>query len=121
MCARLVNGASAPKLQSATHGIGTFTPREATHNPASPASRQSLALTWLETRTAVGAPYMRYLVIPAAAIPVAFLLTGCVAEVAPPRVEVVARPPVVYVPAPPRAVVSVYVEPPISEPEPIAV
>src|SRR3984893_13146159 len=64
---------------------------------------------------------MRYLVIPIAAIPVALLLTGCVAEVTPPRVEVVARPPEVYVPAPPRAVVSVYVEPPISEPEPIAV
>ena len=64
---------------------------------------------------------MRYPIIPAVAIPVAFFLTGCVAEVAPPRVEVVARPPVVYVPAAPRAVVSVYVEPPISEPEPIAV
>jgi hypothetical protein len=64
---------------------------------------------------------MRYLVIPIAAIPVALLLTGCVAEVTPPRVAVVARPPEVYVPAPPRAVVSVYVEPPISQPEPIAV
>jgi hypothetical protein len=64
---------------------------------------------------------MRYLVIPIAAIPFALLLTGCVAEVAPPRVAVVARPPEVYVPPPPRAVVSVYVEPPISQPEPIAV
>lgn len=64
---------------------------------------------------------MRYLVIPVAAIPVALLLNGCVAEVAPPHVDVVARPPVVYVPTPPRAVVSVYVEPPLSEPEPIAV
>jgi hypothetical protein len=64
---------------------------------------------------------MRYFVIPVAAIPVALLLTGCVAEVTPPRVAVVARPPEVYVPAPPRAVVSVYVEPPISQPEPIAI
>lgn len=64
---------------------------------------------------------MRYPVIPIAAISVALFLTGCVAEVTPPRVAVVARPPEVYVPAPPRAVVSVYVEPPISQPEPIAV
>ncbi|MDB6085322.1 MAG: hypothetical protein JWN43_3203 [Gammaproteobacteria bacterium] len=64
---------------------------------------------------------MRYLLIPIAAIPAGLLLTGCVAEVTPPRVAVIARPPEVYVPAPPRAVVSVYVEPPISQPEPIAV
>ena len=55
------------------------------------------------------------------AAPVALILAGCVAEVAPPSVRVVAPAPVVYVPAPPRAVVSVYVEPPISEPAPIAV
>jgi hypothetical protein len=64
---------------------------------------------------------MRYPVIPIAAIPVALFLTGCVAEVTPPRVAAVGRPPEVYVPAPPRAVVSVYVEPPVSQPEPIAV
>jgi hypothetical protein len=64
---------------------------------------------------------MRYLAISIAAIPAAVLLTGCVAEVTPPRVEVVARAPEVYVPPPPRAVVSVYVEPPLSQPEPIAI
>ena len=64
---------------------------------------------------------MRYVV----AIPVALVLAGCVATVTPPRVEVAAPPPVVvepeYVPPPPPPVVSVYVEPPIGQPQPIAV
>ena len=61
---------------------------------------------------------MRHLVGPIAAIPVALLLTGCVA---PHRAAVVESPPEVYVPAPPHTAVSVYVEPPISQPEPVAV
>ncbi len=52
---------------------------------------------------------------------VALTLTACVAEVTPPRARIVVPAPEVYVPAPPRAVVSVYVEPPISEPAPIAI
>jgi hypothetical protein len=52
---------------------------------------------------------------------VTLALAGCVAEVTPPRAKVVVSSPEVYVPAPPRAVVSVYVEPPISEPAPIAI
>jgi len=59
---------------------------------------------------------MRYV-----AIPLLLLITGCVTEVVPPRAEVVVRPPEVYVPAPPRPVVSVYVEPPLSQPAPIAI
>jgi hypothetical protein len=55
------------------------------------------------------------------AIVVALALTGCVAEVTPPRARIVVPAPEVYVPAPPRSVVSVYVEPPISQPAPIAV
>jgi hypothetical protein len=49
------------------------------------------------------------------------LLAGCVAEVRPPRVAVEVRAPAVYVPPPPPPVVSVYVEPPLSQPLPIAV
>jgi len=60
---------------------------------------------------------MRYVV----AIPAILLVAGCVATVTPPRVEVVAPAPAVYVPPPPPAVVSVYVDPPISQPPPIAV
>ena len=52
---------------------------------------------------------------------VALLLTGCVTQVAPPRDAVVEAPPAVYAPPPPPAVVSVYVEPPLSQPEPIAI
>src|SRR5580692_4370233 len=59
---------------------------------------------------------MRYVVIPAV-----LLMAGCVATVTPPRVEVAVPAPEVYVPAPPPPVVSVYVEPPISQPAPIAV
>ena len=64
---------------------------------------------------------MRYVV----AIPAALALAGCVATVTPPRVEVAVPPPVVvepaaYVPPPPPPVVSVYVDPPISQPPPIA-
>jgi hypothetical protein len=51
----------------------------------------------------------------------AALLAGCVATVTPPRIRVDVPAPEVYVPPPPRPVVSVYVEPPISEPDPIAV
>jgi len=54
-------------------------------------------------------------------VSVALALTGCVAEVTPPSARIVVPAPVVYVPPPPRPVVSVYVEPPISEPAPIAV
>lgn len=64
---------------------------------------------------------MRYFALSVATFPAALILAGCVAQVEPSRVEVVARPAVAYVPAPPRAVVSVYVEPPLSQPEPIAV
>lgn len=60
---------------------------------------------------------MRYLVV----IPAALLVVGCVATVTPPRVEVAVPAPEVYVPPPPPPVVSVYVEPPISQPPPIAV
>ncbi len=60
---------------------------------------------------------MRYVV----AIPAVLLLAGCVATVAPPRVEVAVPAPEVYVPPPPPPVVSVYVEPPIDQPPPIAV
>jgi hypothetical protein len=60
---------------------------------------------------------MRYVVV----IPAVVLLAGCVATVAPPRVEVAAPAPEVYVPPPPPPVVSVYVEPPIDQPPPIAV
>ena len=59
---------------------------------------------------------MKYVVIPAV-----LLLAGCVATVTAPRVEVAVPAPEVYVPAPPPPVVSVYVEPPISQPPPIAV
>ena len=54
------------------------------------------------------------------ALAVSVLLTGCVTQITPAPVEV-AEPPPVYAPEPPRAVVSVYVEPPLAEPEPIAV
>jgi hypothetical protein len=64
---------------------------------------------------------MRYFALSVVTFPATLILAGCVAQVEPPRVEVVARPAVAYVPAPPRAVVSVYVEPPLSQPEPIAV
>jgi hypothetical protein len=64
---------------------------------------------------------MRYFSVPLVSTSAALLLAGCVATVTPPRVEVTAPAAEVYVPAPPRAVVSVYVEPPISQPEPIAV
>jgi hypothetical protein len=60
---------------------------------------------------------MRYFIGPLAL----FCLAGCVATVVPPRVEVAVPAPEVYVPAPPPAVVSVYVEPPVGEPPPIAV
>src|SRR5215472_16185079 len=62
---------------------------------------------------------MRYLV----AIPAVLLIAGCVTTVAPPRVEVAVPEPApeVYVPPPPPPVVSVYVDPPISQPPPIAV
>ena len=59
---------------------------------------------------------MRYVVIPAF-----LLVAGCVATVTPPRVEVAVPAPEVYVPAPPPPVVSVYVEPPIDQPPPIAI
>jgi hypothetical protein len=64
---------------------------------------------------------MRYLFIPFAAIPVALLLTGLCGRGYPATRRSRCASAEVYVPAPPRAVVSVYVEPPISEPEPIAV
>src|ERR1700674_3331115 len=41
ICAQVVNGARAPALQKQTQGPGNFTSRETTHNPGSPASRQS--------------------------------------------------------------------------------
>src|ERR1700690_2135326 len=60
---------------------------------------------------------MRYLVSPFALL----CLVGCVATVTAPRVEVAVPAPEVYVPALPPAVVSVYVEPPVGEPPPIAI
>ena len=60
---------------------------------------------------------MRYVVV----IPAVLLVAGCVATVTPPRVEVAVPAPEVYVPPPPPPVVSVYVEPPIDQPPPIAV
>ena len=60
---------------------------------------------------------MRYVV----ALPAILLVAGCVATVTPPRVVVTAPAAEVYVPPPPPPVVSVYVEPPIDEPPPIAV
>ena len=53
------------------------------------------------------------------ALVVSLLLVGCVAQVTGPRVAV--EEPAVYVPPPPPPVVSVYVEPPLSQPEPIAI
>lgn len=61
---------------------------------------------------------MKYAVV----IPAVLLVAGCVATVTPPpHVEVPVPAPAVYVPPPPPPVVSVYVEPPIDEPPPIAV
>lgn len=56
---------------------------------------------------------------------VTLLTTGCVVEAPPPRVRVIERP--VVVPSPslvleaPGDVVSVYIEPPLGEPEPLAI
>ena len=59
---------------------------------------------------------MRYL-----SIAIAFLLAGC-ATAPPPRVVYVAAPAVVrYIPPPPQMVVSVYEDPPIAQPSPVAV
>jgi hypothetical protein len=54
-------------------------------------------------------------------VSVLIALGGCVTEVAPPRVRVYEPPPPIYVPAPPSDVISVYVEPPLEQPPPIAV